>query len=343
MDYFLDRIDGLSSENLTTEVLGFLLDSSAYSPYQRLFYSLIFPGSELQDTEERQFEITTQMSYEEYGRPDVVIENDRQVILIENKFYASFSLDDQMYRYYCYLKDNFVNKEKYLILLTIKDRMDIYIRDIRKQFKTVFATGNNYELFNYCRDNGVSLQTIAWEDIFRLFDTKDFLIANLNNYIQSKYIISTILNEREIAMINSKEVPALIDKLWAGIDKIRDMLAGDNYKVLRTTQSRIFYGFAVERFWGKVYVEYYHYSWLNYSTPYIMQIRPVWVDKEYWPSKFESQLKNIEFVFDKSMEYIFPIIIKEADLAGSSAEIIKNKIRQLDDMFESGKALSSFD
>jgi hypothetical protein len=100
MDNFLDRIDGLSSENLTTEVLGFLLDSSTYAPYQRLFYSLIFPGSELQDTEERQFDVTTQMSFEEYGRPDIVIENERQVIFIENKFYASFSLDNQMYRYY---------------------------------------------------------------------------------------------------------------------------------------------------------------------------------------------------------------------------------------------------
>jgi hypothetical protein len=334
MDNFLDRIDGLSSENLTTEVLGFLLDSSAYAPYQRLFYSLIFPGSELQDTEERYFDVTTQMSFEEYGRPDIVIENERQVIFIENKFYASFSLDNQMYRYYSYLKANFENKEKYLILLTIKDRMDLYLRDIRKQFNAVLTSSKNHEIFKYCSDDGVNLQTISWEDIFRLFGTKDFLIANLNNYIQNKYITSTILNEREIAMINSKEVPILMEKLWAGIDKIRDMLAGDNNKVLRTTQSRIFYGFAVERFWGKVYVEYYHYSWLNYNTPYILQIRFDWVNEKYRSLEFESHIQSIDFVFDKSLEYIFPIIIEEADLVGSASETILEKLKQLDEMFE---------
>jgi len=37
LDYFLERIDGLSSENLTTEVLGIFLDSSTYAPYARLF------------------------------------------------------------------------------------------------------------------------------------------------------------------------------------------------------------------------------------------------------------------------------------------------------------------
>jgi hypothetical protein len=338
MDNFLDRIDGLSSENLTTEVLGFLLDSSAYAPYQRLFYSLIFPGSELQDTEEHNFDITTQMSFEEYGRPDIVIENERQVIFIENKFYASFSLDNQMYRYYCYLKDNFENKEKYLILLTIKDRIDLYLRDIRKQFKTVLTTSSNHEVLNYCSDNGVILQTISWEDIFRLFGNKDFLITNLNSYIQSKYITSTILNEREIEMINSKEVPILMEKLWAGIDKIRDMLAGDNYKVLRASQSKIFYGFAVERFWGKVYVEHYHYSWLNYGTPYMMQIRLDWVDSNYRAIDLETQLKSIDFIYDKNMEYVLPIVIKEADLAGSAVEVIKDKLKQLDDMFEQLKA-----
>jgi hypothetical protein len=334
MDNFLDRIDGLSSENLTTEVLGFLLDSSAYAPYQRLFYSLIFPGSELQDTEERHFDVTTQMSFEEYGRPDIVIENDRQVIFIENKFYASFSLDNQMHRYYSYLKDNFESKEKFLILLTIKDRIDLYLRDIRKQFKAVLTTSNNHEIFEYCSDNGVNLQTISWEDIFRLFGTEDFLIANLNSYIQGKYITSTILNEREIEMINSKEVPALMEKLWAGIDKIRDMLAGDNYKVLRTSQSRIFYGFAVERFWGKVYIEYYHDSWLNYDTPYMMQIRLDWVDINYRASDLETQLKDIDFIYDKNMEYVLPIAIKEADLAGSVAETVKEKIKQMDDIFK---------
>jgi len=334
MDFFLGRIDGLSSEDLTTEMLGFILSSPTYTPYQRLFYSLVLSDGMLKDTQERQYEITTQMSFQEFGRPDMLIENDNQVILIENKFYAPFSLDNQIYRYYSFLKDNYTSKEKYLILLTIKDRIELYLKDIRKQFEAHLTSDKSDELINFCSENGVSFQTLSWEDIFRLFGAEDVIIANLKNYIQSKYITSTILKEREIAMINSKEVPMLMDKLWAGIDKIRDMLSGENYKVLRTTQSRIFYGFAVERFWGKVYVEYYHYSWLNYDTPYMMQIRSDWVDHNYRSQDLETHLKSIDFIYDKNMEYVLPIVIKEADIAGSAVEAVKDKLKELDNLFE---------
>lgn len=334
MDFFLGRIDGLSSEDLTTEMLGFILSSPTYAPYQRLFYSLVLSDGMLKDTQERQYEITTQMSFQEFGRPDMLIENDNQVILIENKFYAPFSLDNQIYRYYSFLKDNYTSKEKYLILLTIKDRIELYLKDIRKQFEAHLTSDKSDELINFCVENGVSFQTLSWEDIFRLFGAEDVIIANLKNYIQSKYITSTILKEREIAMINSKEVPMLMDKLWASIDKIRDMLSGENYKVLRTTQSRIFYGFAVERFWGKVYVEYYHYSWLNYNTPYMMQIRSDWVDHNYRSQDLETHLKSINFIYDKNMEYVLPIVIKDADIAGSAVEAIKDKLKELDNLFE---------
>jgi hypothetical protein len=37
------------------------------------------------------------------------------------------------------------------------------------------------------------------------------------------------------------------------------------------------------------------------------------------------------------MEHIFPIGVKETDLAGSASEIIKEKIKQLDEMFENAK------
>lgn len=334
MDCFLERIDGRSSEDLTSEMLGYFLTSREYSPYQRLFYSLIFPDQELKDSEERQYEIITQMSFDEFGRPDIVIESEQQVIFIENKFYASFSLDNQMYRYFHYLKGNYEDKEKYLILLTIKDRIALYLRDICKQFEAVLTTGSNKDLFNYCRDNGVTLQAIAWEDIFRLYGTRDFLISSLYSYIKTKYITSTILNEREIEMINSKDVPMLMEKLWAGIDKIRDILVGDNFNVLRTSQSKIFYGFPVERFWGKVYVDYYHLSWLNYGAPYILQIRSDWINEKYRTTEMDSHMKSAGFIVDSEMGYIFLVNITEADIAGTAAEIIKDTINKLDKIFE---------
>jgi len=340
MGCFLERIDGQTSEDLTSEMLGFFLTSRDYSPYQRLFYSLIFPDHELKDSEERLFDIATQMSIGNKGIPDIVIEGEQTVILIENKFYASFSQNDQMYRYFKLINKQYMGKEKYLILLTIKDRIDFYLKEIRKQFEPVFTTDSNEELFNYCSENGVKLQTLSWEDIFKVFGAKDFLIADLNDYIQRKYITSTILNEREIEMINSKEVPILMEKLWAGIDKIKDTLAGEGYDVTRTSQSKLTYGFGVERYWGQVWVYLNLESWKEFGRPYSLKIFNDLINDKYKKADYASELKSVGFSLDNNKDHICPILLdvkdtEEKDIVGSTKGIIVDKINQLDQMFES--------
>ncbi len=334
MDYFLERIDGLSSEDLTTEMLSFFLDSPAYAPYQRLFYSLIFPNQELKNTEERQFEITTQRVFEGSERPDLVIEGEKQIFFIENKFYASFSGGNQMYIYFSRLINNFRDKKKYLILLTIKDRVDFYLKDMRNQFNANTAMHSNQDLFNHCKNSDVNLQVITWEDIFKLFDTSDLLIANLTEYVKGKYMTSTILKEGELAMLQNQDVPVLLEKLWAGIDKVKDMLSSDGYKVTRTSQSRIFYAFRLERDWGMIWVSFDHYCWLNYNTPYVLQLRHNMINHDYQFADIDLHMSKVGFIYDKAQEYIYPIRIMETDLAGSTTEIIKEKIKQLDEMFE---------
>ena len=333
MEYFLERIDGLSSENLTTELLGFILDSPLYSPYQCLFYSLLFPNNKLKDTDSRQYAVQTQLSFESAGRPDIVLEGENQVIYIENKFYASFSKDDQMYRYYDHLKNNYYGKEKLLVLLTIKDRIEPYLREIKSQFTKVLDGSKLQDVFTHCKDNGVQLIVISWDEIFQLFGTKDLLIANLTHYIKSKYIASTILNEGELQMLNTRDVPILLDKLWAGVDKIKDILSSENYSVRNTTQSRHFYGFVVERPWGTVWIGYYFQSWLNYDTPYVMQIRSEWINENYKTSEFDTQMRNTGFILDKNLEFLYPLIVKETDLVGNVIETIKAKLDQLDLLF----------
>jgi len=321
VEYFLERIDGLSSENLTTELLGFILDNPLYSPYQSLFYSLLHPDSKLKDTDSRQYVVQTQLSFESTGRPDMVIKGENQVIYIENKFYASFSMNDQMYRYYDHLNNNYSGKEKLLVLLTIKDRIEPYLREIKSQFAKVLDSSEYQDVFSYCKDNGVQLILISWDDIFQLFGT-------------SKYIASTILNERELEMLNTRDVPMLLDKLWAGVDKIKDILSSDNFSVRNTTQSRHFYGFMVDRPWGNIWLGYYFQSWLNYDTPYVMQIRNEWINENHITSELDLQLRGAGFIVDKNLELLFPVIIKETDLVGNAVEAIKEKLAQLDLLFE---------
>ncbi len=338
MDYFLERIDGLSSEDLTTEILSFFLSSPSYAPYQRLFYSLIFPNQDLRNTEERQYDITTQRVFEGAERPDLVIEGEEEVIFIENKFYASFSGGNQMYVYFSRLINNFKDKEKYLILLTIKDRKEFYLKDIGSQFNKEASILTKEELFKYCSNNGVKLKVITWEDVFKLFDMSDMLIANLTEYIRNKYLTSTILKKEELAMLQNEDVPVLLNKLWAGIDKIKDILLSEEYVVTRTSQSRTFYAFRLERDWGMIWVTFDHNCWLNYNSPYVLQLRNEMLKESYQFSDLEFRMSKVGFIYDKTQGYyIFPMRITEADLAGSTSEIIKEKIKQLDEMFKIAK------
>ena len=51
-------------------------------------------------------------------------------------------------------------------------------------------------------------------------------------------------------------------------------------------------------------------------------------------SDLESGLKNNGFLYDKNLGYTYPIIISNSDIALSACEMIKEKIKQLDEMFE---------
>ena len=131
-----DYIENLSSENLTTEILRYILESKDYSVYQRVIYQYIFESMGLVDTESGMFQVGSQVNIGKFGIPDLVISNDNCYAVLENKFYAQFTGANQIYRYFQYLQNHVSQNEKWLILLTIKDRGKYYENEIIKQFST---------------------------------------------------------------------------------------------------------------------------------------------------------------------------------------------------------------
>ena len=90
----------------------------------------------------------------------------------------------------------------------------------------------------------------------------------------------------------------------------------------------------VERPWGIFWLGYYFQSWLNYDTPYVMQIRSEWISENHKTSELDAQMRSAGFIVDKNLEYLFPVIIKETELVGSAVETIKEKLGQLELLFE---------
>ena len=325
-----DYIENLSSENLTTEILRYILESKDYSVYQIVIYQYIFESRCLVDTEKGMFQIDSQVNFGKFGIPDLVISNDNRYVVMENKFYAQFTGATQIYRYFQYLRNHVSQTKKWLILLTIKDRGKYYENEIIKQFSIsnpdVMDVGS---LRSFCLINGISYKMIYWDDILTFFNSNDFVIKNLSHYIGDKYFTSAILSEKELKMINTAAIPEILHKLWGGIDKIKDNLVGQNYRVQRTTQSRLVYGFFIECSWGNIWVGYFVSAWSSQKTPYILQIRDKWIKDEFHNAGTDQKLKKLGFVFDKELEYISPIEITETDIVGCAVHIAKEKLSKL--------------
>jgi hypothetical protein len=324
--------DGQSSENLTTEILHYILVSDAYAPYQRLFYSRLFPSEGNRSTDDYGFSISTQVDYGPHGRPDLVIENEKRIIVIENKFYAGFSFNDQMLRYFQYLDSVNGFDEKYLVLLTIRDRASFYHQQMVQQFSGKESFG---ELMDYFREHRVFFKSLIWDDILNDFDSNDFIISNLKDYIQTKYLTSSILVNYEMEWVNDSSVPELLEMLWDGINKIKVELLEGNYDVQKTSQSRLSYGFSIEEYWGKIAIQIYHIGWYRYKAPYLLHIRRDWFKDDFYNIDTERKLGSIGFFKDSNFEYVFPIKIKEVDnTVGYCIPIIHEKIDELREIFE---------
>jgi hypothetical protein len=323
--------DGRSSEDLTTEILHYILVSEAYAPYQRLFYSRLFPSEGNRSTDDYGFDVDTQVDHTPNGRPDIEIKNEKNIIIIENKFFAGFSNNDQMFRYFQYLKSDSSYKNKYLVLLTIKDRMSYYNQHMVQQF----SCKESYdELMRYFDEHGIEFRNLLWEDILNDFDSHDFLISNFKNYIETKYLTSSTLEDKEMELINSSSVPQIFEKLWSGIDKIRDNLSAEDINVQRMSQSRIYYGFNISENWGNVWLGLYHDFWAIYKTPYLLHIRNDWIKEEFRNKEIEKKLMEIGFINDSKLENIFPIKISDKDIVGNCIPVIRAKLKELREVFE---------
>ncbi len=89
------------------------------------------------------------------GRADLFLVSDEKVVIIENKFYALFSMSDQMLRYYKYLQRLSGEAENKLILLTTTDRVGFYMKHIRQQFEGFGSFETNSSIYEFMSDRGV--------------------------------------------------------------------------------------------------------------------------------------------------------------------------------------------
>lgn len=310
---FLNTIEGLSNENLITESLAYMLSHSEYSIYQKLFYSHLFSISEHKDTEDWEFEILTQEYDPEYGIPDLVIQNSKSIIILENKFWADFSQKNQYWRYTQMLLEKKDFDKKYLVLLCLKNKLGHFKQKIYEQFK---LKGNNIsdesELTNYLNSNGIQPIFLIWEDILNLFMSKNLISESIEQFINSRFINLIKIQKEELILLNSNTIPNLLNIICNTVDQIKGILSNEKFKIGRTGQSRLFYGYTIYFEWGSLWFGEYIESWKTYNTPLVIQIRENWISDEKVRKIAPDYLQSIGFIKNPDLGFLFPVKIENS-------------------------------
>lgn len=138
-DNLFAMTESLSSEDLTTAVLAYLLGEPSEHAYRTLFCGRVLGYHPPPVVSAVRF----QADLGEYGRADLTIDTEVHKIIVENKFYASFSQSDQLLRYSRYLIDRVPDREGVMVLLTIKDRKAFYVAEIARTPGLDFGGGTS--------------------------------------------------------------------------------------------------------------------------------------------------------------------------------------------------------
>ncbi|MDF1662765.1 MAG: PD-(D/E)XK nuclease family protein [Planctomycetota bacterium] len=272
-----EAIEGQRSEDLTTEVLAYVLQSPRFHNEQKLFFAMLLKDGELKSTLDRSFEINTQVYDVKLGKPDLEIRGEDLLILIENKFEAEFSQGTQVWRYVEILKKESTIPKRKLVLLCPNYSLNWYQSKASKQFEP------NLPIEDRCKElakEGISLVFLSWEKLLQTLGTQSPLIADLNGFVDSRYLKNIQFSESEIKLMFSKSVPVLLEKIEDTVNKVKGQLSSEGVTVERTGQSRFFYGFHLLGDKGlKAWFGYHRPSWAKEGTPFILQVRKEWSEK----------------------------------------------------------------
>ncbi|MCG7853432.1 MAG: hypothetical protein MIO92_13000 [Methanosarcinaceae archaeon] len=286
----LNNLLGKRSEDLSTEILAYLLSSKKrYVPFQRLFYNLIGIGP--LSAAELEVQAKTQQRLGDKGIPDLIILTADSIILLENKLGAYLSGDNQLLLYSeafnmekklaeaFYLKNLLHVHKKILVFLAPSKSMEISRIVTDKACEQKYKT--KYEDFLISRN--VIFRSISWEMVIGLLDRMDSLQDELFLYVQD--FLNIELTKEEKMILQNPDIPAGILKLFNYVENIASELPSMEWKIGRITQSYYYYGFNLDSKRFKCYFGYMLPLWEDFKTPIFLMVRDEWIKGEIESAK----------------------------------------------------------
>lgn len=272
-------IENQKGENLSTEILGFLLSKKAGSEkFQKYFVKstidIDLTSSDLL------IEYYTQITFKDKSRPDLLIFTNKDIIILENKLGSYLSTDDQLIRYSKISVDELKSRFSMYPEINIQSFIgNIYLvflapKHIAEKCEIDTANFLKIEKNNlsehFRKSSKIKYRKVYWEDIREnLCDNnpielefKDFL----NIYLEDN------ITEMDIEILSNKNTPNSIIKIFNRIYQIQDGIDAPGITIYRRSQSLYSYG---TYFSGNGYNFWFGYNlnlWEKYQTPVFLQL-----------------------------------------------------------------------
>lgn len=305
----LEAVEGRRSEDLATQVLLILLQSPEFREVQKLFFQAILRDGLLLSTEDRRFRVTTQQADKKLGRPDLTIDGEDVLILIENKFSALFS-PNQLYRY-SQILDEAGKHRSVLVLVCPKHHRKSYELDIIEQFRTGDETSNTIEeLQAQLQKKRIHLVVLTWEELLRILDSSHFLVGELAAFVRDRFLTHVQFVNTEVQRIMSTEIPELLNRVLNLVDRVKGEIAGGHIETRRSSQSIKYYGFGLGLSNTSFYFGYMFDWWIKFKTPLFVQVSPTWDGNGHLT---EEVLVQAGFSKEAENNYLFPIRIADGE------------------------------
>lgn len=245
---FLKCIEGLTGEDYTTALLGYLLEYSRSELLLNKFYI--------------QNDIRINISNQKViknGRFDLFIETGKSCIVIENKFYASFTyINDinQLERYSSWLNDQ-PYENKTLICLCIESRKN----EVEK-------------IFNSIKNDDVMLCIICWEQVVDILIKGDEIQKGLAAFVTERYLRRISFSRSEVNTMLDINTAKAYNKIFKMVERVKDLIRDDNIKIkgnIKYEQGAYGFYFTVNKneYWFGFDPKY----WEITGTPFDLQLR----------------------------------------------------------------------
>tara|TARA_B100000029_G_C17452633_1_gene915530 strand:- start:98 stop:1123 length:1026 start_codon:yes stop_codon:yes gene_type:complete len=315
-----DEIEGLRSEDLVTETLAFILRAPEFEPLQKLFYEYLLKDKQWQGTLGRKLDVRTQVRIGE-SIPDMELKSDDTFIVVENKFTAEFSGDNQLARYHEILLDADYAK-KHLVLLCPRYAWKRYENQTLSQFEHLPRSLRSFDDLTEClreQEDSVHFTAIVWDELLELLHSDSPLISSFSSFVRKRFLVPVHFTEKQRALLMNHEIPETLTRIIDTVKTVRSHLDPKDIETGRFGQAVWHYGFFVKRAGFEFWFGYLLTAWQKHKTPFFVQCRKQWGEHNH--ELTDEVLEAAGFKQDESSEFVLPLEFDSASekIAGELA------------------------